>query len=51
MDDKAADLLRHSNTFRQEEITEEIEIFLFSAASIEEPRRSILTDRKYKAIK
>jgi len=39
LDDKAADLLRRSNTLRQEEITEEIEIILLSAASLEEPRR------------
>ena len=40
LDDKAADLLRRSNTLRQEEITEEIEIILLSAESLERPRKS-----------
>ena len=40
LDDKAAGLLRRSNTLRQEEITEEIEIILLSAASLNESRRS-----------
>lgn len=51
LDDKAADLLRRSNTLRQEEITEEIEIILLSAASLKEQRGSRLKERKYKAIK
>ena len=40
LDDKAADLLPRSNTLRQEEITEEIEIILLSAESLERPRKS-----------
>ncbi len=40
LDDKSANLLRRSNTLRQEEITEEIEIILLSAASLEVPRKS-----------
>ncbi|MBQ0720981.1 MAG: F0F1 ATP synthase subunit gamma [Gammaproteobacteria bacterium] len=39
LDDKADELLRRSNTLRQEEITEEIEIILLSAANLEPPRK------------
>lgn len=40
LDDKAVALSRRSNTLRQEEITEEIEIILLSTASLNEPGRS-----------
>ena len=40
LDDKSANLLRRSNTLRQEEITEEIEMILLSKASLEVPRKS-----------
>lgn len=37
LDDTTAQLIRESNALRQEEITEEIEVILLSAASLEEP--------------
>jgi F-type H+-transporting ATPase subunit gamma len=40
LDDKAVALSRRSNTLRQEEITEEIEIILLSTASLNDPGRS-----------
>lgn len=40
LDDAVADLLRKSHVLRQEEITEEIEVILLSAASLEQPARA-----------
>lgn len=40
LDDAVADLLRKSHILRQEEITEEIEVILLSAASLERPART-----------